>query len=411
MKKKMMVMKTMVLIVMLMMVALAGMGADSAPVQFIFGDSLSDVGNNNYLTKGIARAALPWYGIDIGMGLPNGRFTNGRTIADIIGDYMGYPRPIAFMDQSLDVDAILKNGVNYASGGGGILNDTGQLFVQRFCFYKQIDLFQGTQKLVKEKIGSEAADKFFKEASYVVALGSNDYINNFLLPVYPDAWAYSSTGFTNLLISTLKDQLTLLHKLGARKLIFFGLGPMGCIPLERVMNTNYTCQDSVNKLAMSFNDNTKQLMQDLSAQLPNATFQFGDAYNEFADLIANPLKHGFSNADSPCCRLGRIRPSLTCTPASSLCKERSKYVFWDEYHPTEAANQVIANAIIKKLSFRPLNAPPSAAAAPSNNTASSPATTSVAPAGAPSSPTALSPASSTTTVPFIATPPAPTPSS
>uniref|UniRef100_A0A5K1ARL1 GDSL esterase/lipase n=1 Tax=Nymphaea colorata TaxID=210225 RepID=A0A5K1ARL1_9MAGN len=232
----------------------------------------------------------------------------------------------------------------------------------------------------------------------------------------------------------------MLHKLGARKLIFFGLGPMGCIPLERVMNTNYTCQDSVNKLAMSFNDNTKQLMQDLSAQLPNATFQFGDAYNEFADLIANPLKHGrflpnyclidslfpepqklirnfscvltgFSNADSPCCRLGRIRPSLTCTPASSLCKERSKYVFWDEYHPTEAANQVIANAIIKKLSFRPLNAPPSAAAAPSNNTASSPATTSVAPAGAPSSPTALSPASSTTTVPFIATPPAPTPSS
>ncbi|KAF3789346.1 GDSL esterase/lipase [Nymphaea thermarum] len=306
------------------------------------------------------------------MGLPNGRFTNGRTIADIIGDYMGYPRPIAFMDQSLDVDAILKNGVNYASGGGGILNDTGQLFVQRFCFYKQIDLFQGTQKLVKEKIGSEAADKFFKEASYVVALGSNDYINNFLLPVYPDAWAYSSTGFTNLLISTLKDQLT---------------------------------------LSMSFNDNTKQLMQDLSAQLPNATFQFGDAYNEFADLIANPLKHGFSNADSPCCRLGRIRPSLTCTPASSLCKERSKYVFWDEYHPTEAANQVIANAIIKKLGFRPLNAPPSAAAAPSNNTASSPATTSVAPAGAPSSPTALSPASSITTFPFIATPPAPTPSS
>lgn len=54
-------------------------------VQFIFGDSLSDVGNNNYLTRSLARAALPWYGIDFGNGMPNGRFTNGRTAADIVG--------------------------------------------------------------------------------------------------------------------------------------------------------------------------------------------------------------------------------------------------------------------------------------------------------------------------------------
>lgn len=54
-------------------------------VQFVFGDSLSDVGNNMYLTKSLARAALPWYGIDFGSGVPNGRFTNGRTITDIVG--------------------------------------------------------------------------------------------------------------------------------------------------------------------------------------------------------------------------------------------------------------------------------------------------------------------------------------
>ena len=54
-------------------------------VQFIFGDSLSDVGNNKYLSKSLAQASLPWYGIDLGNGLPNGRFSNGRTVADIIG--------------------------------------------------------------------------------------------------------------------------------------------------------------------------------------------------------------------------------------------------------------------------------------------------------------------------------------
>lgn len=42
---------------------------------------------------------------------------------------MGLPRPPAFLDPSLNEDAILENGVNYASGGGGILNETGSLFV------------------------------------------------------------------------------------------------------------------------------------------------------------------------------------------------------------------------------------------------------------------------------------------
>lgn len=78
--------KTVVVVVLL--VLLVGVGcrrASCAVVQFIFGDSLSDVGNNNYLTKSLARAALPWYGIDFGNGMPNGRFCNGRTVADIIG--------------------------------------------------------------------------------------------------------------------------------------------------------------------------------------------------------------------------------------------------------------------------------------------------------------------------------------
>lgn len=62
-------------------------GCNCKTVQFIFGDSLSDVGNNKYLSRSLAQASLPWYGIDFGNGLPNGRFTNGRTVADIIGTY------------------------------------------------------------------------------------------------------------------------------------------------------------------------------------------------------------------------------------------------------------------------------------------------------------------------------------
>ena len=52
--------------------------------------------------------------------------------------------------------------------------------------------------------------------------------------------------------------------------------------------------------------------------------------------------------DSPRCSFGNIGPAFTCVPTSSLCKNRSKYVFWDEYHPTNSANELIANELIKE---------------------------------------------------------------
>ncbi|KAI7725215.1 hypothetical protein M8C21_015173 [Ambrosia artemisiifolia] len=348
-------------------------GYDCKIVQFIFGDSLSDNGNNNRLSKSFAQAALPWYGIDYGNGMPNGRFTNGRTVADIIGDKMGLPRPPAFLDPSLSEDVILANGVNFASGGGGILNETGGLFIQRFSFYKQIELFNGVQTMIRNQIGDEPATKFFQEAKYVVALGSNDFINNYLNPLYSDSWKYNDDTFIDYLSETLGAQLTVLHGMGVRELMVFGLGPMGCIPLQRVLSTSGECQDKTNSLALNFNKAVAKLMDDLSAKLPNASYKFGDAYDVVNNVITNPSKYGFDNADSPCCSFGRIRPALTCIPASRLCKNRSKYLFWDEYHPSDRANELIANEIIRKLGFKPINQPdgpspsPTSAPAPSDD--------------------------------------------
>lgn len=53
---------------------------------FIFGDSLVDAGNNNYLQT-LSKADIKPNGIDFKAsgGLPTGRYTNGRTIGDIVG--------------------------------------------------------------------------------------------------------------------------------------------------------------------------------------------------------------------------------------------------------------------------------------------------------------------------------------
>jgi len=50
---------------------------------FVFGDSLVDSGNNNYLGT-TARADSPPYGIDYPTHRPTGRFSNGLNIPDII---------------------------------------------------------------------------------------------------------------------------------------------------------------------------------------------------------------------------------------------------------------------------------------------------------------------------------------
>ncbi|KAL2510090.1 GDSL esterase/lipase [Forsythia ovata] len=89
--------------------------------------------------------------------------------------------------------------------------------IQRFCLYKQIELFQETQYLIKSKIGNKEADKFFQEAQYVVALGSNDFINNYLMPVYSDSWIYPDDSFVQYLMQTLREQLSaneMIKKLG-----------------------------------------------------------------------------------------------------------------------------------------------------------------------------------------------------
>lgn len=57
--------------------------ASAARAFFVFGDSLVDNGNNNYLAT-TARADLPPYGIDYPTHRPTGRFSNGLNIPDII---------------------------------------------------------------------------------------------------------------------------------------------------------------------------------------------------------------------------------------------------------------------------------------------------------------------------------------
>jgi hypothetical protein len=179
---------------------------------FIFGDSLVDAGNNNYIPT-LSRANMTPNGIDFAAtgGTPTGRFTNGRTIADIIGEMLGqadYSPP--FLAPNTSGGAIL-NGVNYASGGGGILNATGKVFVNRIGMDLQVDYFNITRQQLDALLGRDKAREFLrKKAIFSITVGSNDLLNNYLMPVLSTGTRIreSPDAFLDDLIFHLRDQLT-----------------------------------------------------------------------------------------------------------------------------------------------------------------------------------------------------------
>ncbi|KAL2521783.1 GDSL esterase/lipase [Forsythia ovata] len=316
-------------------------------VTFVFGDSLTEVGNNNYLQLSLAKSNYPFYGVDYIGGKPTGRFTNGRTIGDIISSKLGIPSPPPYLSLAPNDDALVQ-GVNYASGGAGILNDTGLYFIQRLTFDDQINNFKKTKESIEVKIGEEAANKLCNQAVYFIGLGSNDYVNNFLQPFLADGQQYTHDEFLGLLISTLGGQLTRLHQLGARKMIFHGLGPLGCIPSQRVKSSRGQCLKQVNLWVQQFNSNVQKLIATLNKHLPSAEISFADTYQAVFDLIDNPTAFGFKVSNTSCCNVDTQLGGL-CIPNSKVCNNHSEYVFWDAFHPSDAANEVLAEKLFAKI--------------------------------------------------------------
>nr|XP_023877021.1 GDSL esterase/lipase At5g37690 [Quercus suber]POE80346.1 gdsl esterase/lipase [Quercus suber] len=344
----------------LIFAATASMASAASPVTFIFGDSLTEVGNNNYLQYSLAKSNFPFYGIDYVGGQATGRFTNGRTIGDIISKKLGISSPPPYLSLSQNDDAVLK-GVNYASGGAGILNDTGLYFIQRLSFDDQIKYFEKTKETMKNKVGEVAANKLCNEAMYFIGIGSNDFVNNFLQPFLPDSQQYTPDEFRDLLISTLDKQLSRLYQLGARKMVFHGLGPLGCIPSQRVKSKKGECLERVNQWVLDFNSSVQKLFASLSQRLPNAQLIFADTYPAILDLIDNPSKYGFKVSNTSCCNVDSSIGGL-CLPNSKLCNNRCDYVFWDAFHPSDKANAILAEEFFSLM----FSAAPSIAPTPSN---------------------------------------------
>ncbi|KAI3855539.1 hypothetical protein MKX03_006577 [Papaver bracteatum] len=315
---------------------------------YVFGDSLVDVGNNNYIPT-IAKSNYLKNGIDFPPGRnPTGRFCNGRTVVDIIGQELGWrDYTPAYLAPDTVGDVVL-NGVNYASAASGILNETGRNYVGRINNDAQLDYFAKTRQYVISRMGSSAASEHFANALFSFTTGSNDFINNYLLSPTTAIFITPET-FVNQMIARFNIQLRRLYDMGARRIVVVNVGPIGCIPDQRDKNplAGDSCVELPNQLAILFNKKLKTLIMDLNSNLAQSKFLYADVYSIVSDIIQNYPSYGFENFDSACCRLAGSHGGLApCLPLSIVCQDRSKYVFWDPFHPTDATNFIIAKRLL-----------------------------------------------------------------
>ncbi|KAK9065431.1 hypothetical protein SSX86_016814 [Deinandra increscens subsp. villosa] len=302
------------------------------PCYFIFGDSLVDCGNNNDL-KTSAKANYPPYGLDFPTGV-NGRFTNGRTIADLIGQLLGFDSFIKPYATATDEEAC--KGVNYGSGSAGIREETGSHLGDRISLDRQLKNHEATiSRISAVQQNQEVTDEHLRKCIYIVNIGNNDYINNYLLPdQYSTSKEYKIEQYAEVLAQQYAEQLKTLYKLGGRKIAVFGLGMLGCAPAEMERHgTDGECVDWINDGVMLFNDRLKPLVDELNHSFSDARFTFINLTNILAPKAGEPVP------TKPCCP---VRPDGQCVPDGKCCSSRALSVYLDSFHPTEIANTVLA---------------------------------------------------------------------
>jgi len=88
--------------------------------------------------------------------------------------------------------------------------------------------------------------------------------------------------------------LQALYDYGARKMVLFGIGQIGCSPSELAQNSpdGKTCVQRINSANQIFNSRLKSLVNTLNNNLSDARFIYIDSYGIVQDIINSPSTYG-----------------------------------------------------------------------------------------------------------------------
>ena len=80
--------------------------------------------------------------------------------------------------------------------------------MSRIPFGQQIQNFQSTLDQITENLGADDVARDIARCIFFVGMGSNDYLNNYLMPNYATKNQYNAQQFADLLAQQYTQQLT-----------------------------------------------------------------------------------------------------------------------------------------------------------------------------------------------------------
>ncbi|KAF3335211.1 GDSL esterase/lipase EXL3-like protein [Carex littledalei] len=317
------------------------------PAVIVFGDSIVDPGNNNDLKTPII-CNFPPYGQNFYGHKATGRFSNGKIptdfiasglgVKDLLPPYVGYP---------LTPQDILT-GVSFASGATGF-DPLTPVIVNVIPMMDQLKLFAEYKEKLKAIAGEQKAAKILSEALYVICVGTDDVANTYFTTPFR-VIDYDIPSYVNLLVSHAGTFIKQLHAMGARKIGYVGLPPIGCVPSQRTVGGGLerNCEPKRNYAAQLYNYKIQGEIDNILKETgrKDTKITYIDIYNILLDIIQRPGFYGFEEATKGCCGTGLIEVTKLCnSKTAKTCSDVTKYVFWDSFHPTEKAYKAIVNNI------------------------------------------------------------------
>ncbi len=260
---------------------------------YAFGDSLSDVGSSDsavmslYKTLGgncdPSHLCPPYF---------DGRKSDGPVASEYLAGALFPSGVTAANFRSYAVAGANSGDSNSGFNAGGLLNLPG----------------------IQQEVGNyleDAQGKADPNALYFLWGGANDYVGG-------DPAAKAAQNIAGY-VSTLAGA-------GAKNILVPNLADLSLTPFGQ--------DDAVQAHAFSltFNSELATQLGNVQHEFPNTHIFSFDSYSLLNDVVQHADKYGFTNASDPC--LTALFP----------CGNPDHHVWWDDFHPTTRAHEIIGTA-------------------------------------------------------------------
>lgn len=319
---------------------------------YVFGDSLSDIGNIFNATTFVQEAeALP--GLEIPVTPPSppyfeGRFSSGPIWVENLAEELDItltpstelsflspdsdiPAPVTIIDGNpvvspfFDGNAIDRS-VNFAFGGAQSgVGGRGELGDFIPGVLQQVEWFVNDHQQA-----NRAADP---DALYILWVGGNDYTDpDIVSSVNPEE-----------VIDNLETEIESLYDLGARDFFIPNLPDLGKTPLADTPDFPAS-PEVLTELTHAHNSLLDVTIHELENSLTGANFTLFDVNTLFDEVVMNPAEYGLTNVSDAYLDPTTLMPTMGASP--------DDYLFYDTLHPTELGHELVSNFALEALASK-----------------------------------------------------------